>query len=68
MGGKWEDSAALVSVSQGAFFPRCSSEQTRRACPDDRSARDESSAQPLGAPPRRSGPFSSQTRSGALQK
>lgn len=66
MGGKWEDKAA-VSVT-GSFFPRCSSEQTRQACPDERSARGESSARLLGAPQRRSGLFSSQTRSDALQK
>lgn len=34
MGGKWEDKAAVVSVaaeSGSFFFPRCASEQTRRA-------------------------------------
>lgn len=69
---QWEDKAAAVGVAAEPgsffFFPRCSSEQTRQACPDDRSARDESSARLLGVPQRRSGLFSSRTRSDALQK
>lgn len=42
--GKIRQPLSVSPLNRGAFFPRFhASEQTRQACPDDRSARDESS-------------------------